>query len=444
MELNNREVAIVICALLALVAMCLNRDIRDAMLKVPKAFLNRHFLCFFSLAFLWMAVCVYGLYRVDLWGYENLKTTIVWGVMFAFGSMFSLSKIRTEKYYFSDLVRGVVKPTAIVVFITGLYSFSLWIEIFLVPFVVFLSLLAAVSSREEKNAMLSKLLERLVVVVGVAYLANAASEMIGDFSFFATASNFKDFFGPIILTFMFFPFLYLFGLYGAYDSAFAQIDLRLNDEKVAAYAKRIALIYFRADVELMQQWIHELYNWSASNPAEIKASIVSMKYRRHREKNPLPLSSVDGWGPREARRFLYGFQLEVNSYKPAYGYENWFGSSKYVKVGEGFNSSNIAYYISGGEHVVKLLKVVLNVNSEVDLVAAEDAFREVAESLLRIVFDEVPSPLVLPLTQAEDVSCVVGNRGVLFSKDMYVGSAQGCYTRSMSIYNDERFCDEVG
>ena len=444
MELNNREVAIVICALLALVAMCLKRDIRGAMLEVSKAFLNRHFLVFFSLAFLWMAVCVYGLYRVDLWGYENLKTTIVWGVTFAFSSMFNLSRIRTEKYFFSDLVRGVVRPTAVVVFITGLYSFSLWIEIFLVPFVVFLSLLSAVSSREEKNAMLSKVLERLVVVVGVAYLANAAYEMLSNVSSFATASNFKDFFGPIILTFMFFPFLYLFGLYGAYDSAFAQIDLRLKDEKIAAYAKRIALICFRTDVELMQQWIHELYNWSTSSSVEIKASIISMKYRRHREKNPLPLSSADGWGPREARRFLYGFQLEVNSYKPAYGYENWFGSSKYLKVGEGFNSSNITYFISGGEHVVKLLKVVLNVNSEVDSVAAEDAFKEIAESLLRIVFDEVPSPLVLPLAQADDVSCVVGDRGVLFSKDMYVGSALGCYTRSMSVYNDERFCDEVG
>jgi hypothetical protein len=150
MELNNREVSIIIWTVLAITAMCLKRDVRSNLLEVFKAFFNRHFLSFFSLASLWMAVCVYGLYRVELWEYANLKTTIVWGVTFSFSSMFSLSKIRSDRSFFSGLVSGAVKPTAIVVFVTSLYSFSLWVEVFLVPLVLFLSLLGAVSSREEK------------------------------------------------------------------------------------------------------------------------------------------------------------------------------------------------------------------------------------------------------------------------------------------------------
>lgn len=443
MELNNREISIIIWTTFAFIVMCLMRDLRSNLLEVFKAFFNRHFLGFFSLAFLWMAVCVYGLYRVDLWGYANLKTTIVWGVTFSFSSMFSLSKIRSDRSFFSGLVSGAIKPTAIVVFVTSLYSFSFWVEVFLVPLVLFLSMLGVVSSREEKNAMLTKFLDRLVVVIGVAYLTNVAFEMINDFNSFANASNFKDFFGPVILTFMFFPFLYLFGLYGAYDIAFAQIGLRLKDEKIAAYAKRTALLLFRTDIELMQQWLLELYNWSASGPAEIKASIISMKYRRLREKKPLPVASADGWVPRDARRFLYGFRLEIDTYRPAYGYENWFGSSKYVEVGADFRSSNFSYYIRGGEDVVRHVKLVLNVNSEEDLAIAEDGFREIAESLLRVVFDCVPSALDALLDEAGNMRCVVGGRGVEFSKEMYVHGAPGGYTRSIGIYNDDAFCDEA-
>ncbi|NVZ96752.1 hypothetical protein HX819_20775 [Pseudomonas sp. D6002] len=442
MEFNNREISIIIWTAVAIIAMCFLRDIRSNLLEIFKAFFSRHFLGFFSLAFLWMTVCVYGLYRVDLWEYANLKTTIVWGATFAFSSMFSLSKIRSDRSFFSGLVSGAVKPTAIVVFVTSLYSFSLWVEILLVPLVVFLSLLSAVSSREEKNAMLTKFLDRLVIVIGVAYLTNAAFEMVNDFTSFASGTNFKDFFGPVILTFMFFPFLYLFGLYGAYDVAFAQIGLRLKDEKIAAYAKRTALMMFRTDVELMQQWLLELYNWAASGPAEIKASIVSMKYRRRREKKPLPVASADGWVPRDARRFLYGFRLEIDTYRPAYGYENWFGNSKYVEVGANFRSSNISYYIRGGEDVVRHVKLVLNVNSEEDIAIAEDSFREIAESLLRVVFDCVPSSLEAPLNEAENMRCVVGGRGVQFCKEMYVRGAPGGYTRSIGIYNDDVFCDE--
>ncbi|MFJ7144242.1 hypothetical protein [Pseudomonas protegens] len=444
MELNNREVAILIWAAIALVAMCVRADIRNSVFDVVKAFFNRHFIVFFLLAFAWMAVCVYGLFRVDLWEYANLKTTIVWGVTFAFSSIFSLEKIRSEKNFFEGLVSGSIKLTAIVIFITNLYSFSLWVEMILIPLVVFFSLLGAVSAREEKNALLTKMLEYLVALVGVLYFLNAMYEVFSDFKGFASTTNFKDFIGPIVLTFMFFPFLYVFGLYGSYNRAFAQVGLRFGDKKIASYSKWTAFRFFRTDVELMQQWVQEVYVWSASNPAEIKASIISMKYRRAREKNPLPVPSCDGWSPRDAQRFLYGFGLEIDSYKPAYGYEIWSGSSRYVKVNPDYHSTNVVYYIRGEDGVTRQLKVVLNVNSEEESVVAEDYFKEVAESLLRVIFGCVPEVLIFPLSNALDDDFVVGGRGVRFSKELYVHGASGGYSRSISIYNDETYFDEWG
>lgn len=444
MELNNREVAILIWAAIALVAMCVKADIRSSVFELAKAFFNRHFMVFFLFAFLWMAVCVYALYRVELWEYTNLKTTVVWGVTFAFSSMVGLEEIRSEKNFFEGLVSGAVKLTAIVIFITNLYSFSLWVELILIPLVVFLSLLGVVSAREEKNALLTKMLECLVALIGVMYFLNAMYEVFSNFKGFASATNFKDFVGPIVLTFMFFPFLYVFGLYGAYNRAFAQVGLRFEDKKIASYSKWTAFRLFRTDVELMQQWVQEVYVWSASNPAEIKASIISMKCRRFREKNPLPVASSDGWPPLDARRFLYGFGLAVESYKPAYGYEIWSGGSKYVKVNAEYHSANVAYYIRGEDGVVRHLKVVLNINSVEEAVVGEDYFKEVAESLLRVIFGGVPDSLVFPLLNALDNDLVVEGRGVRFSKELYIHSTSGGYSRSMSVYNDETYFKEVG
>lgn len=444
MELNNREIAILVSVSVVFLVLCLKRELRRLMLDVVRAFFNRHFLGFFSLAFLWMAVCVYVLYRVELWEYANLKTTIVWGVTFVFGSMFSLSKIRSDKFYFNGVAANAVKLTAVVVFVTSLYSFPLWVEILLVPFVAFVGVLNGYSSLDEKNALLTRLLEYVIAIVGVVYFGNAVYEMFRDFSSFANSVNFKDFFVPIILTLLFFPFLYLFGVYDAYDRAFAQIGLRLKDEKVASYAKQAALRLFRADVELMQHWVQELYIWSASSRAEIKASIISMKHRKLREQNPLPVLSTDGWTPRDARKFLYGFRLIIDSYKPAYNYDSWFGSSRSVEVGANFRSSSLVYYIRGSENAVRHLKLVLNVNSEEDVVVAEDGFRDAAESLLRVVFDAVPSVLALPLIEAVETNFVVEGRGVLFSKELYIHDSSGGYSRSISIYNDGAFCDELG
>ena len=63
--------------------------------------------------------------------------------------------------------------------------------------------------------------------------------------------------------------------------------------------------------------------------------------------------------------------------------------------------------------------------------------------MLRVVFDWVPSALDALLDEAGNMRCVVGGRGVEFSKEMYVHGAPGGYTRSIGIYNDDAFCDEA-
>lgn len=94
--------------------------------------------------------------------------------------------------------------------------------------------------------------------------------------------------------------------------------------------------------------------------------------------------------------------------------------------------------------MVRHLKVVLNVNSVEEAVVGEDYFKEVAESLLRVIFGGVPDSLIFPLLNALDNDLVVEGRGVRFSKELYIHSTSGGYSRSMSVYNDETYFNEVG
>lgn len=101
MDFNNREYAILIWATLAFFILILKtKDLRAASLSLLKAFFNKIILASLGIATLWITICIFILYKVNLWSLENIKTTIIWSVTFAFVTFFELNKMEEDNSYF--------------------------------------------------------------------------------------------------------------------------------------------------------------------------------------------------------------------------------------------------------------------------------------------------------------------------------------------------------
>lgn len=391
LDLNGREQAILIwIAVLALIFL-FKREIRTAFAGVVKAFLHPKILKWvFGLLALTVATA-FALHsarlgKESLWEVANLKTTLVWVLTFAVVTMIDVNRVADEKGSFKKLARGAIAPTAWVVFLGTLNTFSVWIELALVPFVVFLGLLLVVAERDEKSAILVKPLQYLAALTALVMMGYSLYEIATDFGDFARAHTLREFVVPIVLTLAFVPFLFVMTVFMAYENAFVSLKIRRPDDKaVHRYALVRSILAFGGNKELLRRFQRDLVLHGEYDRQAVRDIIRRIKRLRKRELHPPAVPPETGWSPYVAGRFLEAEGLATRDYHDSIG--DWFGESPTVKFGTGMFTDSLTYSIAGTEMAATRLKLRLNANVPGEPEASELKFWETARSLLGKVLD---------------------------------------------------------
>jgi hypothetical protein len=98
----------------------------------------------------YMTIIIYWLSEFELWNAEPLKNTIFWCVSVGFMSLFKLEQIEKDQGFFKHSVINNLKLLAILQFIVGVYTFSLWIEILLVPVLALIGSMLAIAEIDKR------------------------------------------------------------------------------------------------------------------------------------------------------------------------------------------------------------------------------------------------------------------------------------------------------
>ena len=400
--LNNREIAIGIWLLVVIGWGAWSASIRDAFGKVVLAFCSRKILIPFGLAVAYIVVVVVALSMAGLWSWGQLKNTILWSISVAAVALFRVPGIAEDEHYFRHAVRDSFKIIAVLEFVIGFYSFSLWIEILIVPIATLLVAMQAFSEGKDVYAPAPALIGWLLAALGIGIAAYALYMLVSDFGQFATAGTLTDFALPIVLTLLFLLFLYFLAIFVTYENAFIRLDLTFREPQLRRYAKRAALAGFHVRRQLLKRWLRNIQSRTPLDRVALKASIAQVKVLERREENPPVVPLSEGWSPYDARDFLIPDQLVPGDYHQCpFDDQEWFAASPYLEIGDGILPNNIAYYIEGDEHIARTLKLVVNFNDHEGADHTRARFAEVAEHLIIEALDEEPPSAVRSSILAE-------------------------------------------
>lgn len=359
--LNNREIAFAIWFSLLVMWLLSNKEIRSAFGSVLDCFSKKVIIIPFSLLVLHTLASVWLLSEMGIWDLSQAKNTVFWFFSVAAVSLFRLNKIADDRHYFKSAVKDNLKIIVLLQFLISYYTFSIFVELIFVPFMALLGGLLAVSQKDEKHLLVHGMLNKLIEILGLAVIVYAAYRMVRDFQEFAQFQTFLDLAVPISLSILLLPLIYLFHVYMVYELVFVGIQFSVKDEKVRAYAKRSAILKYKLNVLTLRRWADALSRENVVDSSDVDEVHKEIARLEAEEKNPPEVPFDQGWSPYKIAPVLECVDLNVGHYKKLYQ-NQWFASSPYIKIGEGFIANTIAYCIEGDIAAVKQLKLKADIS----------------------------------------------------------------------------------
>lgn len=428
MELNNREIALLLWFAVALVLSIIHQSVRTSLVGLVRTAAMPQIIIPIGVMYAYLGVVVWLLHTICLWDWDQLKNTIVWSFAVGIASFFSLQKMEDNPHYF----RGWIKETAAVVvfveFLVNVYTFPLLVEIIIYPLIFFVLGMIAVGKREPKHAVVVVFLERLMLFFGAVLILYTIYMIASNLGDFVSLQTLRDFYTPVILSLFFLPFIYILHVYSVFESVFSVLPLHIENVWLRRYAKLAAILRFHFRGNLLRRWQRHIGMTKPQDRHDIHQSIRAVIDNARRERKPIAVPEERGWSPHLASTFLQSEGLVPADYHLSY--DIWSSSSALLDLGDtnrGIKDS-LAYYIEGDELVATRLHLSLSVfNPELTPDISEAKFQQVAKTLL----DEALGLSDFELTKPQDWR--LKNHRVSLRRTEWQGGIKGGYDWNLLI-----------
>ncbi|WP_208454614.1 hypothetical protein, partial [Jannaschia marina] len=356
------------------------KDLRAGLIDVIRAALQWKLVLWFISLSINTALIAAMLKQTGLWAFDQTISTILW--LLTSGCVLSANAISAKEGdgYFRNIFFKVFAVAGAFEFVVVAYSFSLVVEIILLPVLMLLAALIAVAGREESHAPAKTLFEIVLLAIGVFILWNSVEQIISDPEDFFTTATGRNFVLPGFLAVGSIPIFYIWYCYSHIESARIAINQKnYQSAELKNYARKRFFLIFMARPWLLRRAVRQ-FHLQAKELDDVDTIIFDILQSLREKEDPPDVSPDEGWSPYLARDFLADYGLRTNDYHRGAGEDHW-ANSGYVDLDEHLVPSNCAFYLTGRKGVVTELKLTARFLDKFDGHAALEVFRDIVDEL---------------------------------------------------------------
>lgn len=174
---------------------------------------------FFFLLFLYIAITLFVLSELSVWNIDFIKITIYWVFGWSVIAFVNSGKLHQEKGYLWKIFQDILNITVLIAFLVNFYTFPLWLELILVPFVTILGTFTFFAGTKDEYKIVHKYLSYVEVIFGVAILTFCLGKAFFDIRSIANLDTLNEILLPIYLSILLIPFLYAMSWYAQYEQS---------------------------------------------------------------------------------------------------------------------------------------------------------------------------------------------------------------------------------
>lgn len=327
-----------------------------------KAVLNRHIVGATLIFLAAVGFIVFICDRIGLWNLAQLKTTILWVVFVAPGLVGRMITNEEQPRLLKAWFKESVSAAILIELIINTYTFAIWIELLLVPFLVFLGAMLAVAQGKPEYKAVVTFLNNVFALIGMYILGRGLWLIASHWSAFATLGTMRDAYTAPMLSLALIPFLYVFYLYVRYETAFAPLQLSIEDAKLRDYAKAMAIVTFHVRTPLLRRWQKQLSRVRPTTHGDVVKTLKAVIRGYNREKSPPAVDADQGWSPVIAGKYLAAADVIADDYHETYG-GVWYTEASFKRPKESaYGPHGLSYAIEGDEDAAHELRLRFYIN----------------------------------------------------------------------------------
>ncbi len=227
---STREIADMIWLIVFLMFVLIGKKTRISFFSLIKAVFAKKIIIMFLLIGLYFGTFTMMFAYQRIWKWIYLKDIIIWFLLTAVPICFSRI---TKEFHSNDIKKIIIENitlTAIVEFVVAYFTFPLWIEIIMIPVILFVVLLKVVADKKAENQKVSTLLSRVEILIGIGILSGTVLVAVDTFLTVDLTDFVVSFATPLVYSVLLIPMMYLCIVYAKYDTLFSRIHFMDTDK----------------------------------------------------------------------------------------------------------------------------------------------------------------------------------------------------------------------
>lgn len=237
---NNRELALCIWFIILFSVLLFIKPARQQIQQIFKILFRKRIIILFFVLLSYSSCIIFILYKIGIWNWKYIKDLVCWVLFVEIPIFFNIIANKTDAHFFRTLIMDNLKATVIIDFLINFWTFSLIIELLLVPIIFVISAVCAVAERENAAQKIHRFSHNLTKIASIGVSLNIIYHLIYTPGELFNCDTLISFFLPQFLLICNLPILYGFALQNTYEVIFNK--LKINKQELLK--KKILLFKF--------------------------------------------------------------------------------------------------------------------------------------------------------------------------------------------------------
>lgn len=243
---STRELATAfwVGAILIAVGMAIvtNKKIRQGFIGVLKCFFNRKLRKLWEIYFLYIGIITLMFSRSPIWKNIYLKDIILWTLFSGLTICMNAVAGEADEKYISKVLKDNIRFTVVTEFLLSTFTFSLWVELIIIPIMTAITLLDVVAAQKSETVAVHKLLQSVIAFIGLCLVFQTVKVGIREYRELNVTNTLVSFFIPIVYLLLVTPLEYAFELYSKYEMLFIQMHFKEPSDKMVRRKRHLKVI----------------------------------------------------------------------------------------------------------------------------------------------------------------------------------------------------------